>query len=105
MVLALTRPNLRAETGRVQRVLVVGDGDFLSNAQLGAYGNRALGLNLLRWLSGEDGLLRPAAGPAPAAGLTLERTRRLLLGVGSLVLLPGLFLVAGLTMRWVRSRG
>ena len=103
VVLALTR-NLPRD-GRVQRVLVVGDGDFLSNAQIGAYGNRALGLKLVRWLSGEDGLLPLPPDPQPAAGLSLERARRLLLGVGSLILLPGLFLVCGLTMRWVRSRG
>jgi hypothetical protein len=103
VVLALTR-NLPG-AGGVQRVLVAGDGDFLSNAQLGAYGNRALGLNLVRWLSGEDGLLPLPPQPQPAPGLTLEHGRRLLLGLGALALLPGLFLAAGLTMRWVRSRG
>lgn len=103
VVLALTRPI--GDAGRVQRVLVVGDGDFLSNAQLGAYGNRALGVNMLRWLSGESGLLALPSEPQPAQALTLDRTRSLLLGVGALVLLPGLFLVAGLTMRWARSRG
>jgi len=102
VVLALTR-NL-PEDGRVQRVLVVGDGDFLSNAQLGAYGNRALGLQLLRWLSGEDGLPALPPYPQPVPGLTLDHNRRLLLGAGTLMLLPGLFLAAGLTMRWARSR-
>jgi hypothetical protein len=103
VVLALTR-NL-PDDGRVQRVLVVGDGDFLSNAQLGAYGNRALGLQLLRWLSGEDGLPALPPHPQPVPGLTLNHNRRLLLGAGTLLLLPGLFLVAGLTIRWARSRG
>ncbi|WP_295390365.1 GldG family protein [uncultured Thiodictyon sp.] len=103
VVLALTRP-LGTE-GQVQRVLLVGDGDFLSNAQINAYGNRALGLKLLRWVSGEESLLALPPNPGPAAGLVLNRTRRLLLGLGSLVLLPGLFLTAGLTMRWMRARG
>ena len=103
VVLALTRP--LGEDGRVQRVLVVGDGDFLSNAQVGAYGNRALGLKLLRWVSGEEGQFALPPDPAPAAGLILDHSRRLLLGLGALVLLPGLFLVSGLTMRWARSRG
>ena len=103
VVLALTRP--LGEDGQVQRVLVVGDGDFLSNAQLDAYGNRALGLKLLRWVSGEEGLFALPPDPAPAAGLILDQDRRLLLGLGALVLLPGLFLVSGLTMRWARARG
>ena len=55
--------------------------------------------------SGEDGLLPLPPDPEPPPGLTLDHTRRLLLGVGSLILLPGLFLTAGLTMRWARSRG
>lgn len=103
VVLALTRP--LGEDGRVQRVLVVGDGDFLSNAQLGAFGNRALGLKLLRWLSGEDGLLPLPPTPQAAEALTLTPNRRLLLGVGTLGLLPAFFLIAGLTVRWARSRG
>ena len=103
VVLALTRPT--GEEGRVQRVLVVGDGDFLSNAQLGAFGNRALGLKLLRWLSGEDGLLPLPPAPQAAEGLTLSPNRRLLLGIGTLGLLPAFFLMVGLTVRWARSRG
>ena len=103
VVLALTRP--LGDQGRIQRVLVVGDGDFLSNAQLGAFGNRALGLKLLRWVSGEDGLLPLPPVPQAAEALTLTPNRRLLLGVGTLGLLPALFLVAGLTVRWSRSRG
>ncbi|WP_295452984.1 GldG family protein [uncultured Thiodictyon sp.] len=103
VVLALTRPV--GTEGQVQRVLIVGDGDFVSNAQINAYGNRALGLKLLRWVSGEESLFALPPNPGPAAGLVLNRTRRLLLGLGSLILLPGLFLMAGLTMRWTRARG
>jgi hypothetical protein len=103
VILALTRPV--GEEGRVQRVVLAGDGDFLSNAQLGAYGNSALGIRILRWLAGEDGMLALPPEPGPAPGLALDTARRLLLGVGSLLLLPGLFLTAGLTVRWLRGRG
>lgn len=103
VVLALTRP--QGEGGRVQRVLVVGDGDFLSNAQIGVQGNRALGIQMLRWLSGEEGLLALPPNPGPAQGLELTGSRRWLLGLSALVLLPAFFLTAGLAVRWVRSRG
>jgi len=103
VVLALTRP--LDDGGRVQRVLVVGDGDFLSNAQIGTQGNNALGIKLLRWLSGEDGLLALPPVPDPAEGLELTSHRRWLLGLCSLALLPALFLSVGLLVRWVRSRG
>ncbi len=102
VVLALTR-QLPGDD-RVQQVLVAGDGDFLSNDQLGAYGNRALGLKMMRWLSGSEGMLDLPPDPAQAEGLSLTPARRLLIGIGSLVLLPGLFLASGLAMRWVRGR-
>jgi hypothetical protein len=60
---------------------------------------------MLSWLSGETGLLALPPEPDPAEGLELSPSRRLLLGLGALVLLPGLFVTAGLAMRWVRSRG
>ena len=103
VILALTRP--RGGDGQEQRVLLVGDGDFLSNAQLGAYGNRDLALQVIRWVSAEDDRLPLPADPVPAAGLILDRTRRLVIGLGALVFLPGVFLVSGLTVHWVRSRG
>jgi hypothetical protein len=103
VVLALTR---QLDDGdRVQRVLVVGDGDFLSNAQIGTQGNGALGLKLLRWLSGEEGLLALPPNPDPAEGLDLRSSRRWLLGLSSLALLPAFFLTVRLAIRWVRSRG
>jgi ABC-type uncharacterized transport system involved in gliding motility auxiliary subunit len=102
VVLALSR--VLPETQREQRVLVVGDGDFLSNAQLGHQGNRALGLGLLRWLSQDEKLLELPPPPSAAEALELDDGRRTLIGVGSLVLLPALFLIIGLTIRWHRWR-
>ena len=103
VVLALTRE--LEGGGRAQRVLVVGDGDFLSNAQIGAQGNGALAIQLLRWLSGEAGLLPLPPRPDPAQGLELTSSGRWSLGLWSLVLLPAFFFTAGLGIRWARSRG
>ncbi len=103
VVLALSRP--LGEEGRTQRVLVAGDGDFLSNAQLGAFGNRELALAMVRWASAELGLFALPADPAAPVGLALEPGRRLLLGLGALLVLPAFFIVCGFTVRWLRARG
>lgn len=107
VVLALTRTLPETQTGadREQRVLVVGDGDFIGNAQLGSHGNRALGIRMLRWLSRGEALLELPPAPRAAEPLTLDDTRRMLLGLGALFLLPGLFLSIGLAVRWQRWRG
>lgn len=87
-----------------QRLVVVGDGDFLSNAQLGNGANLALGLRLLHWLTApEDSEIGPPPAPDDRH-LALNRTAILLLGGGSLVVLPLLLLVTGLVVRRRRLR-
>ncbi|CRI64634.1 ABC-type uncharacterized transport system [Thiocapsa sp. KS1] len=103
VVLAMSRPV--PEDGREQRVLVVGDGDFASNAQIGAYGNRALALALLAWLSDPGDLTILPPDPSAPDALVLDEQQRLRIGLGSLVLLPALFLMIGLGIRWLRWRG
>ncbi|EGV17642.1 GldG family protein [Thiocapsa marina] len=102
VVLALSRPV--PENGREQRVLVVGDGDFASNAQIGAYGNRALALALLTWLSDPGDLTVLPPDPREPVALVLDEQQRVRVGLGSLALLPALFLVIGLGIRWLRWR-
>lgn len=100
--LALTRPIVNA--GREQRVLVLGDGDFMSNAYLGMGGNQALALAAIGWLGGAQTLLElPPLEHAPEA-LELSDQRRVMLGVLALVLLPGSFAMLGLVVRWWRWR-
>jgi hypothetical protein len=101
LALALSRE--RAD-GSQQRVLVMGDGDFLSNAHLGSGANRALGLRALQWLTapaGVDDIAPPRLGDRE---LRLDRTAVIVLGGGSLIGLPLLFLTAGLLIRRRRAR-
>lgn len=102
VVLALTRT--LPETEREQRVLIVGDGDFLSNAHFGRQGNRALALTLVRRLSDDEDLPELPPPLTPVEPLELDDTQRTLIGLGALALLPGLFLIGGLGMRWYRWR-
>lgn len=87
---------------RPQRVMVIGDGDFLSNAYLGNGGNLNLGINLVRWLSGDDKLLDIPAKTAPDLTLELSRTWAAILTLGFLVLLPLLLFGSGIAIWWRR---
>lgn len=102
LALALTRP---APVGEgEQRLLIVGDGDFLSNAHLETAGNRELGLAMVHWLTSPAAMPYTPAGPAERE-LALTRGQILVLGGGSLVVLPLLFLTVGLVVHRRRRRG
>jgi hypothetical protein len=59
---AISRPRVG---GGEQRVVLVGDADFLSNAFLGNAGNLDLGTNLVRWLTENDATLDIPLRAAP----------------------------------------
>ena len=90
--------------GREQRVVVVGDGDFLSNAHLDNGANRALGLRLARWLAGREALVEVPEQPSDRDALVLSPVRAYAITGGALVGLPLLLVVTGLLIRWRRGR-
>ncbi len=109
---ALTRPRDAAagddtanpdDASQQQRVIVVGDGDYLANAYLGNGGNLDLGLNMVHWLSNDDSFIaiRPKSGPDQT--LVLTPTAQILISVGFLIGLPLLLLGSGLFI-WLRRR-
>jgi ABC-type uncharacterized transport system involved in gliding motility auxiliary subunit len=87
---ALTR-NLNPETE--QRVVVVGDGDFLANAYIGNVGNLDLGLRMVNWLAHDDRFIEIPAKTASDKTLHLTRISVALMGFGFLIVLP--LLLAG----------
>jgi ABC-type uncharacterized transport system involved in gliding motility auxiliary subunit len=88
---------------RAQRIAILGDGDFLSNAYLGNAGNLNLGLNLVHWLSHDDAFINIQVKTAPDTALELGRMEQVVIGLGSLIGLPLLLLLAGLVI-WLRRR-
>lgn len=88
---------------RTQRVVVIGDGDFLSNAYLGNAGNANLGLKVFQWLTHNDQFIDVPAKTAPDLTLTLSRDAQALIGFGLLLALPALLLASGLVI-WYRRR-
>ncbi len=86
-----------------QRVVVIGDGDFLSNAYLADAGNLAFGERVFNWLLGDDALV----GASPDAPDTVLKPTRAQLGVltfGYLIALPILLILIGIAIRWRRRR-
>jgi hypothetical protein len=99
---ALTRP--RPGDRGEQRVVVVGDADFLSNAVVGNAGNLDLGVNLVRWLAADDRMLDIPSRSAPDKQFEISRTVGIALAATFLFVLPLGLLATGLLVRFVRGR-
>jgi len=93
-----------AGDGREQRIIVIGDGDFLSNGFLGLGGNLQLAMNIINWLSSDDQLLAIPVKTAGDNSLQLSNTAVLLIGGGFLLLLPLFLLACGLGIWWRRRQ-
>lgn len=101
---SVSRTLTRDDQTRIQqRVVVVGDGDFLSNAYLGNGGNLNLGMNIMNWLSHDETLIAIPIKTAPDLNLTLSPVASGIIAVTFLFGIPLLLAGAGLLI-WVRRR-
>jgi len=87
-----------------QRIIVIGDGDFVSNTYLGNSGNLDLGLRLLNWLSEDDDLIEIPARTTMDTQLNLTPTVAGTVGIFFLLGLPLLLTASGLLIWWRRKR-
>ncbi len=87
-----------------QRVVVIGDGDFLSNKYIHNSGNLELAMRLLTWLSGDDDFIAIPARLATDPGLNMEGALMGGIGIFYLVLLPALLFAIGARIWWRRRR-
>ena len=87
-----------------QRIIIVGDGDFLSNTYVGNTGNLELGLRFANWLSADDDLISIPAKTATDTQLTMSPMALGTLGLFFLVILPLSLAGAGLTIWWRRKK-
>ena len=87
-----------------QRVVVIGDGDFLSNTVLGNGGNRALGERIFDWMLGDDALVNLPPRGAPDRLLKITQAQLSSVTLGFLVVLPLFLLLIGGFIVWRRRR-
>ena len=94
----------RTVNEKQQRIVVIGNGAFLSNAYLGNAGNLPLGVATLNWLTAEDSLVAIDPRPAADSRIDLDETMRYLLVFGFMIALPLAFIVTGVVIWWRRRR-
>jgi len=86
-----------------QRIVVIGDGDFLSNSFLGNGGNLDLGVSILNSLSHDDAYIAIPTKTAPDLNLALSTTVQIIIGFGFLLVLPLTLIGCGVFI-WFKRR-
>jgi len=87
-----------------QRIVVIGDSDFLSNAYLGNVGNLDVGIRIINWLMHNDEYIDIPAQTATGKKLELSAPAVAVMGFGFLLGLPLLLLGAGFIIWRKRKR-
>ena len=88
---------------REQRVIVVGDGDFLANSFIPNGGNLELGMSLVNWLSQDDAFVNIPVKTARDRSLDLSRGGQIAIVTVFLALLPMALISSGIWI-WLRRR-
>ncbi|TPW14933.1 MAG: hypothetical protein FD130_1282, partial [Halothiobacillaceae bacterium] len=87
-----------------QRIVVVGDSDFLSNSYVGNGGNLELGMRIVDWQSQNEQFIAIAPKVARDVTLQLDKVQAAFISIGLLIVMPVLLLLMGGIIRWRRQR-
>ncbi len=87
-----------------QRVIVIGDSDFMANGYIGYRANFALSLNILNWLTEDDKLLSIAHRAAPDQSLELSDKDVTFIALILLLVVPVVLIGTGFGIRWRRHK-
>lgn len=86
-----------------QRVVIIGDSDFASDAYIGEAGNLDFAMNIVNWLVKDDTFISIPARTRNDTQLELSKTHQIIIGVGFLIIIPLSLLGAGIFI-WLRRR-
>ncbi|MCW8934779.1 MAG: GldG family protein [Gammaproteobacteria bacterium] len=86
-----------------QRVVIIGDTDFIANNKLGNGANLEFIINTFNWLTRNDNLISISPKNAPDLKLDLSAPVAALLGLLFLIALPILFFIVGAII-WVKRK-
>ena len=102
---ALERPVSRDDDAatRQQRIVIIGDGDFLSNTYLGNGQNLDLGNAVIEWLNNSDSFIDIGTVRAPDTRLDISQAGALALLITFLLALPLGLLGTGIVI-WIKRR-
>jgi ABC-type uncharacterized transport system involved in gliding motility auxiliary subunit len=103
IAMLLTRPIKSNESTPDQRIIVMGDSNFMLNNFIGQGSNLTLATNIFNWLGADDELLSITAITSPDSKLELPGWALYSMAFFFLLALPiGLLLIG--TIRWMRRR-
>ena len=94
----------RTTGDKQQRIVVVGNGSFLSNTYLGNGGNLQLGIGMVNWLAAEDDLVAIDPRPAPDSRIEIDQMMLYLIAFTFLLVLPLGFVLTGVVVWWRRRK-
>ncbi len=89
-----------------QRVVVMGNGNFLSNTFITNGGNLDFGINIVNWLAGDDKLITIQPMPLKDVNMTIPEgsISAKLVGYGTQYIMPAILLLLGLGVWWKRKK-
>lgn len=91
------------EQNSTQRVVVVGDSDFLSDTYIGAGANLDLGMNIFNWLIGDDAFVSIEIKSSPDTKLVLNDTELMIIAFGFFLIIPIALLIIGFRIWYKRK--
>lgn len=97
------KENTDNENNKQQRIVILGDGDFLSNTYLGNQGNLNIGSNIINWISNDDNFIDIPDASSPDTQITLTELSGALIGLFFLIILPLSLLISG-ALIWFKRR-
>jgi ABC-type uncharacterized transport system involved in gliding motility auxiliary subunit len=87
-----------------QRIVVMGDGDFLSNTYLTNSGNNELGTRIINWLSSDDEFIAIPPKISNDTQLSVSPTVLGIIGIGFLFILPAGLIAIGIAIGLRRKK-